>query len=430
MSRHAGLPGFRDFYPSDFAVRAHITGTWRDVARRHGFEEYDGPPLEALDLYIEKSGEEIVGQLYSFTDRGGRSVALRPEMTPTLARMVGARAGALRKPIRWFAVPQLFRYERAQRGRLREHFQWNVDVLGEPDIGADVEVLAIALDGLRALGLDEGDIVARFSDRHLLETLFLAAGVPADRLPTVYGIADKLTREPVERVRERLRDADLSDGVADGVLHVFAVGGGLDGMRREFGGVAGVAEALERLDRYHGELADLGLGEYVAFDPAIVRGLAYYTGIVFEIFDRRGELRAICGGGRYDRLLRAVAGADLAACGFGMGDVVLGELLAARGLLPGYAPAADDYIVAVTETERPLLRRLASRLRADGRTVVHALRPQSVARQFREADALGARRVIVLGPDELAAGVAVARDMGSGDERRVPLADLLGDETV
>jgi histidyl-tRNA synthetase len=403
-----------------------MTATWREVARRHAFEEYDGPPLETLDLYVEKSGEEIVGQLYNFTDKGGRDVALRPEMTPTLARMVGARAGGLRKPIRWFSVPQLFRYERTQRGRLREHFQWNVDIVGEADISADAEVLATALDALVALGLGADDIVARFNDRRLLERLFLHAGVPSDRLLTAYAAVDKLTREPRERIRERLVSGGLDEATAERVLHVFDVGGGLQGFHAEFGALEGVGAEIERLVAYGEHLGELGLRDYIAFDPTIVRGLAYYTGTVFEIFDRQGELRAICGGGRYDGLLRSVSDVDLPAAGFGMGDVVLGELLAERGLLPSTAPSVDYYLVAVTGAERPLIRRIAAHLRAHGNSVAYGLRESGVGRQFKDADALGAARTLVLGPDETSAGVAVVRAMDTGEERRVPLAELGG----
>src|SRR5688500_7543966 len=187
----SGLPGFRDFYPDEFAARAFILDGWRNVARRFGFVEYDGPPLEPLELYTRKSGQEIVGQLYNFVDKGDRAVALRPEMTPTFARMVGARAAGLKKPIRWFSIPQLFRYERTQRGRLREHFQWNVDIVGEDDVSADAEVLAVAVDALRLLGLTANDIVARVNDRRLLEQLLLHIGVSADRMSAAYGVIDK-----------------------------------------------------------------------------------------------------------------------------------------------------------------------------------------------------------------------------------------------
>jgi histidyl-tRNA synthetase len=424
---HRTLPGFRDFYPPELAVRSHITGGWREVARRYGFEEYDGPPLEALELYVEKSGEEIVTQLYNFVDKGERAVALRPEMTPTLARMVAARAGALRKPIRWFSVPQLFRYERTQRGRLREHFQWNVDIIGEESVAADAEVLAVALDALRGFGLTAADVVARFNDRRLLERLLLGAGVLPGQLPAAYAAIDKLTRERAEQVHDRLTGAaGLAPGSAAAVLRIFEHRD-LDSLRREYGSVDGVPEQLERLAQYGGLLAELGFEEYVTFDATIVRGLAYYTGTVFEIFDRRGELRAVCGGGRYDDLLRNVGAVHLPAVGFGMGDVVLGELLADRGLLPAAGPRVDFYLVAVTEAQRPVLLQVARALRARGASVLYALRPGNVGKQFKDADARGAREVLVFGPDELAAGQVVQRSMGSGEERRTPLTEWLGD---
>src|SRR5919109_4255112 len=228
MSAHTALPGFRDFEPADFAVRAHIMGAWQQVSRRYGFEQYDGPPLESLELYVEKSGEEIVRQLYNFTDKGGRSVALRPEMTPTLARMIGARAGSLRKPIRWFSIPQLFRYERTQRGRLREHFQWNVDIIGDADIAADAEVLAVALDGLRLLGLRSTDIVARFNDRRLLEAVLTGIGVATNRLLAAYAVIDRLGHEPSARIADRLRtEVALDTAVVDRLLALFAETDGL-----------------------------------------------------------------------------------------------------------------------------------------------------------------------------------------------------------
>jgi histidyl-tRNA synthetase len=424
---HATLPGFRDFYPADYAVRAHIARTWREVAGRYGFEEYDGPPLESLDLYIEKSGEEIVRQLYNFEDKGGRAVALRPEMTPTLARMVGARAGGLRKPVRWFSVPQLFRYERTQRGRLREHFQWNVDILGEDDIAADAEVLAVALDALRMLGLGPDDIVARFNDRRLLEALFTAAGVPPEKLIPAYSVVDKLGREPEEKIRERLRDeAQLDASAVDGVMAVFSAGGLAD-VRERYAGNEAVVHAVDRLAAYEDRLAGMGLGAFTRFDPTIVRGLAYYTGTVFEIFDRLGELRAICGGGRYDRLLAAVGGADLPAVGFGMGDVVLTELLRDRNLLPDGAPALDVFVVGMADEQRDLLLNIAQSLRAAGRSVLYSLKPAGVGKQLKEANARGAAHVVLLGTDEVARGAAMVRSMVTGEQREVSLDALLND---
>jgi histidyl-tRNA synthetase len=424
---HATLPGFRDFYPPEFTIRAHIMRVWREVARRYGFEEYDGPPLEALELYVEKSGEEIVRQLYNFEDKGGRAVAMRPEMTPTLARMVGARAGGLRKPIRWFSTPQLFRYERTQRGRLREHFQWNVDVLGEDGISADAEVLAVALDALRLLGLGEQDIVARFNDRRLLEALLTRIGVPQDRLIAAYAVVDKLGRENDDRIRERLRDeVALDERTTAALLELFGVAGLAD-LRDRYGTHEDVARELDRLESYESRLAEMGLAAFTRYDPAIVRGLAYYTGTVFEIFDRQGELRAICGGGRYDRLLGAVSGSDLPAVGFGMGDVVLTELLRDRNLLPDTGPAVDVFIVAMGEEQRPLLLQLAQALRASGRSVLYPLKPGGVGKQLKEADARGARHAVILGTDELARGAVMLRSMAGGEQVEVPVERLLTD---
>ena len=428
MSAHTALPGFRDFEPADFAVRAHIMGAWQQVSRRYGFEQYDGPPLESLELYVEKSGEEIVRQLYNFTDKGGRSVALRPEMTPTLARMIGARAGSLRKPIRWFSIPQLFRYERTQRGRLREHFQWNVDIVGEDDIAADAEVLAVALDGLRLLGLRADDIVARFNDRRLLEAVLTRIGIASERLLAAYAAIDRLGREPAERIADRLRrDAGLDTTAVDTLLALFVQTGGLGALAAAHRADEAVARAVRRLEEYQSRLAELGFGDYVRFDPAIVRGLAYYTGTVFEIFDRRGELRAVCGGGRYDRLLASVSAADLPAVGFGMGDVVLAELLRERVLLPACRPTVDVFLVGIDEQHRPLLLELAQALRASGRSVLYALRSAGVGKQLKEADARGARRAVLLGPDEVARGTATVRIMASGEQREVRLEQLRAD---
>ena len=424
MANFVSLPGVRDFYPEDFAVRAHIMRCWREVAERYGFQEYDGPPLEPVDLYVEKSGPEIVQQLYNFTDKGGREVALRPEMTPTLARMAGARAGGLRKPIKWFAIPQLFRYERQQRGRLREHFQLNLDILGEEDVAADAELLAAAIDMLRAFGLTADDFVARVSDRRLLRALLLECGVPEAQLTLAYNIVDKLERDPREVILKRLvGEVGLPSESAEAVLDIFRHSDHA-AVRDAYGDRPAVAAELERMDRLLGHLAALGLEAFVRFDLTVVRGLAYYTGIVFELFDRRGELRAICGGGRYDDLLGRLGGTDLPAVGFGMGDVVLRELLMDRGLLPAAGQSVDYYLVAVTPELRGELLALARRLRDDGHSVEYGLRPQKIGKQFQNAAAVGARQVVVLGPDEVAAGEAVVRDMESGGERRIPLAEV------
>lgn len=420
----ARLPGFRDFLPEELAFREHILSAWRRVSARYGFREYDGPPLELLDLYVEKSGAEIVGQLYHFKDKGGRNVALRPEMTPSLARILGERHRSMAKPIRWFSVPQLFRYERQQKGRLREHFQWNVDVIGEEGVGADIEVIAVALDGLRDLGLGHDDIHARVSDRRLLTAVLLAIGVEDERLPAAFAVIDKIERVPADHSLERLQaEVGLDEARARSTFALFEQGD-LDGVRAKFGDLEAVAAGLDRMDEYFASLEAMGLGSFVEFDLRIVRGLAYYTGIVFEIFDRKGELRAICGGGRYDRLLELVGGDPLPAVGFGMGDVVLGELLRDRDLAPSAEPQTDYFIVIIGEEHRELALAIAHTQRDRGAGVQYSLREQPVRKQFAAAGNAGAREVIVLGPDEVARECAVLRDMASGEEREVPLREL------
>ncbi|MCH7562870.1 MAG: histidine--tRNA ligase [Gemmatimonadetes bacterium] len=417
------LPGFRDFPPEDLRFRNHIFDAWRRVALRYGFQEYDGPPLEALDLYVEKSGPEIVGQLYNFRDKGDREITLRPEMTPSLARILSERSRSMPKPIRWFSMPQLFRYERQQRGRLREHFQWNVDVVGEDDVAADAEVVAVAIDGLRELGLTHEDFRARVSSRRLLAGLLGALGVTEEHLAAAFAIVDKLQREG-DKTAQRLRDeAGLDSEQAAQVLELL-VGATLDELAERFNGHEGVAAEVARLQTYVGYLQAMGLGDYVEFDLSVVRGLAYYTGIVFELFDTGGELRAICGGGRYDRLLELVGGEPLPAVGFGMGDVVLGELLKDHGLGPGPDAGVDYFIVCVDAEQRELALAIAHAQREQRRSVAYALREQGVAKQFKTAGALGAREVIVLGPDEVARGNAVVRVMASGEEREVSLEEL------
>lgn len=428
MDEVGSLTGFREFYPEDLALRRHIFETWREVAERYGYVEYDGPPLEPLELYTRKSGAEIVEQLYAFEDRGGRDVALRPEMTPTFARMVSARASALPKPVKWYSVPQLFRYERPQRGRLREHFQLNLDIVGEENVLADAELIAAAVDVLRAFGLGPDAFEARVSDRRLAAGLLGAAGVPEEGLQRAYRALDKADRESDDRVIDRLVSAGAGRDGAEELLGLLRRGERAELVERAARTSEDAEEAADELERLFTHLEDFGLGDFVRFDASLVRGLAYYTGTVFELWDRAGELRAICGGGRYDDLLADLGGLDLPALGFGMGDVVLAELLAEHDLVPEAPTAVEDFLVYVSEEERPLALRMAHALRDRGRRVAYDFRGRGVGRQFRAADQAEADRVIVLGPDEVERGRALVRDLASGEEHEVSLESLLEGE--
>ncbi|HTS19449.1 MAG TPA: histidine--tRNA ligase [Verrucomicrobiae bacterium] len=401
------LPGFRDFYPETLAIRRYIFDKWRDAARRYGFREYDGPPLEPLELYTQKSGEEIVGQLFNFVDKGDRAVALRPEMTPTLARMVGTHHRDYKKPIKWFAVPQLFRYEKQQRGRLREHFQFNADIIGETDLGADAELIALAIDMLRSFGLTKDDFVVRISDRRAWQRHLSAVGIPEDKQYAAFQAIDKLEREPLEKTREKLGSAGLSAEKTDEVLAI----------------AEGKTQApAPELNEVLGKLGDLAA--YCKVDLRIVRGLAYYTGIVWEIHDCKGELRAIAGGGRYDNLLKQVGGVDLPALGFGMGDVVLGELLKDRGLIPKIDSGLDCYVVIADEALRDLAHALIHQLRDGGIAVDYSLTPAKVGKQFQAASASGARYAVVVGPEEWKGGEVKVKNLAAQTEERVGVSRL------
>lgn len=433
------LPGFRDFYPEELARRTHLFRAWRAVARRYAFVEYDGPPLESLELYTKKSGDEIVAQLYTFTDKGGREVALRPEMTPTFARMVGAKASALRKPVKWFSVPQLFRYERSQRGRLREHFQLNVDIVGEASELADAELLCVAVDIMKELGLTSADVRARVSDRRLLNAVLDAIGVTESQRPAVYGVADKIARQPREVSVEKLSAAGLAKPLVQKVLGLIS-GATFASLKKEFGGTPAAREEIERFGRYLEHLDGFGVTDWIVLDLSIVRGLAYYTGIVFELFDAKGELRAICGGGRYDDLLKSLGGADLPALGFGMGDVVLGELLTERGLWPAAVEEAVDFHVVAGNgaTGRPFgeVLKLVTALRGADFSVHHEMNAerylsQATRNQVDRARKAGARAVVYFREDGAVEAMSLLGKMTGAATHAVEAAGALrSDPTV
>jgi histidyl-tRNA synthetase len=409
------LPGFRDFYPEPLPqpdmwsadARQYIFDKWRAMARRYGFREYDGPPLESLELFTTKSGEEIVGQLYNFKDKGDREVSLRPEMTPTLARMVAAHERNYKKPIKWFAIPQLFRYERQQKGRLREHFQLNADLIGESDPAADAELIALLIDTLRSLGLTEHDFVIRLSSRNAWHGFFLAHQADPAKEYEFYQAIDKLEREKPEINEQKL--AALGFSLAE-VTSFLQEG-----------------KPTPELRTILDNLAARGLIAFVKLDYGVIRGLAYYTGTVFEAFDRKGEFRAIAGGGRYDNLVKLISGGkvNLPALGFGMGDVVLLELLKARGLLPRFDSGLDVFCVVEDETLRTESLTLIQELRSAGLAVEYPLTPAKPDKQFKRAQELKAAHTLKLERDAQGAVTAKIRDLKTREEMAASPADAV-----
>src|SRR5213594_51329 len=396
------LPGFRDFLPEDCAKRNYIFTRWREVARRYAFVEWEGPVLEATELYKKKSGAEIVDQLFNFTDKGEREVALRPELTPTLARVVAAHEREFKKPLKWFSIGQFFRYEKQQRGRLREHFQLNCDIVGESDLAADIELVALCIDVLRTFGLTEKDFVVRISDREFWTGFLRERNVPAERWDELLQIIDKSGREPREKTAEKLGK------LAEPVFATLHSGG-----------------KSEKLDRLIGGLRARGLADFVQIDVGIVRGLAYYTGIVFELFDRAGKFRAIAGGGRYDNLIAQLSdgAVSLPALGFAMGDVVLSELI---NEIPQAREAMqkaitndrkiDIYIVIAKEECRADALRQIQHLRDAGYRVDYPLTSEKVGKQFQTAEQLGARVAVLFGDEWPQLKI---KDMTTGEQQLV-----------
>jgi len=381
------LPGFRDFYPEDCAFRNYIFDTWRSVAKAFAFQEYDGPTLEPTDLYKRKSGDELKTQLLRFSDPGGRDVCLRPEMTPTAARLVAARERDFKKPIKWFSISPFFRFEKPQKGRLREFYQINCDIFGDNSAAADAELIALAVELHRAFGLNEQDFFVRISNRHLWAGFLQERNKSGDRLTEFLAIVDKLERDPEEVTKAKL----LPFGV------------GLSDVR-DF--LRTPPESIPGFEPLFKELRWRGLEGFVELDLTIVRGLDYYTGLVFELFDRKKANRSLAGGGRYDELVRVISdgAVDLPAAGFAIGDSVLANLIKDIDHAKAAFEAVERrrfgfFVVIADENRRPDALQMVSKLRRSGASVDFALHPAKVARQFQQAEGVGASHAIVVGQE-------------------------------
>jgi len=414
------LPGFREFYPEDCARRNYIFDRWRAAARRFAFEEIDGPLLEPLELLTAKSGPEIVSQLFNFTDKGGREVALRPELTPTLARLAAARAGSLRRPIRWFGIAENFRYEKPQKGRLRSHYQFNADLLGEPGVVADAELIALLIHTLRSFGLNADDFVLRLSDRNLWLVLLATRGMSGEAALPVLAVIDKLEREPAAALLEKLAAAGVAEPGAflEQIQHLASLRdlAALEAFFAEINAAAAARQCLEDWRRLLSLLDAHRVSEYIQVDLSIVRGLAYYTGFVFEAFQKAGKGRALAGGGRYDHLVEKLGGPSLPAVGFGMGDVTLGDLLAERALKQSEPAPLDAYVVMAGASVQSYALSIVSELRAAGLSVDYPMKLSGIGKQLKSADQRQARYALIIGEDEEARNGVQLKDLATGIE--------------
>ena len=415
-----GVRGTRDFYPEDMRLRNWLFDNFDDAALLHGFQEYDAPVLESEELYTRKQGEEITQQLYNFKDKGDRKVALRPEMTPSLARMVMSRAGVLPMPIKWYSIPQCWRYERTQRGRGREHYQWNVDIWGTDEISADAELISVLVTFFRSVGLTEEDLVIKMSSRKVLEEVLGSLGLEGDIFAKTCIIVDKMDKLPADVVSEQLGDLGLEKSAIQTIQSTLAI--------KEMNSLEEIlgkeSAAVTELTSLFSALEAYGISGWIEFDASIVRGLAYYTGPVFEAHDRAGELRAICGGGRYDKLLSTLGGKDLPATGFGFGDMVIMELLAEKGLVPELIGGVDDVVISLSPELRNAAMSVATSLRNTGKSVDLVLEDKRLKWAFKHAERSGAQRLVMVMPDEWKEGKVKIKDLESGEEIEVSVDSL------
>ena len=415
-----GVRGTRDFYPEDMRLRNWLFDHFTNASLLHGFEEYDAPVLEYEELYTRKQGEEITQQLYNFQDKGNRKVALRPEMTPSLARMVMARAGGLPMPIKWFSIPQCWRYERTQRGRGREHYQWNVDIWGTTEISADAELISVLVTFFEGIGLTAKDIVIRVSSRKVLEEVLGSLGMVGDVFAQTCVIVDKMGKLSSDVIEEQLsglgHDSEVITTIQS-VLGIKDMNGLQEALKDESMAVSELNFLFDAIDSY-------GISEWVEFDASIVRGLAYYTGAVFEAHDKAGKFRAICGGGRYDKLLSTLGGKDLPATGFGFGDMVIMELLAEKDLIPELVSDIDDTVIPLNSDLRNAAVMVAASLRNSGRTVDLVLEDKKMKWVFKHAERVGAKRLVLLAPDEWSRKMVKIKDLDTGEESEISLNDI------
>ena len=414
--------GMRDFYPENMRVRNYVFNAWTDAARRSGFEQYDACVVESLNLLKRKSGEEIVDQIYHFKDKSNRDLALRPEMTPTLARMVAARQGALSMPLKWFTVAQCFRYERTTRGRKREHYQWNLDIIGEDSLAAEAEIIATAASAMAAMGLTRDHYQIRFSSRALLAELLLSLGIPENHHAATFLALDKRGKIPDENIMELLKSEGVPAHAVPTIFRLLEV----ENLEQAAGMLPPDSPALKAVNEFLQLTAAYRCDGLLKFDISVIRGLAYYTGIVFEAFDTSAGLRAIFGGGRYDNLLGDIGGKPATAVGLGFGDVVIAELLEELNLLPSQFDDAPQYLVGFMQPEQQLTAiKLTAALRAAGHSAEVALAREKPKKFFQRAGRYTDAKAIYIGPDDVENGSIRIKNLADRTEKTVALAEIL-----
>ena len=419
------VKGTRDFYPEQMAVRNFIIDGWKTASVRNGFVEYDSPIFEYLKMYKVKSGDEIVEQLFNLTDRGGRELAIRPEMTPSLARMVNQKINSLPRPIKWFSVPRLCRAERPQKGRLREFFQWNIDIIGVDDVLADAEIIFCSLDYLRQVGLTSKDAVARISSRKMLAAVLKSIGVADNQLDGVYAVLDKRSKVENDVFEKMLAEKIAEEEKRNKILELMSVKE-LEEISKVIQLSDEAKEAVDELKRLFDILSAMRVDDWCVFDIGIVRGLAYYTGVVYEIYVRGSKLRAIGGGGRYDNLLRDLGGPDVPATGFAMGDCVLEIMLQEKGLIgDNIAAGGIDYFVAwVDEKYQQKAIQITAGIRSAGVSAQFSYKGGNLSKQLRLASGAGAKKCVIVG-SEIEKGQIAVKDMATGEQEFVDIEGFL-----
>lgn len=417
--------GTRDFYPEEMRLRNWLFGHFREVAKLFGFQEYDAPILESEELYKRKAGEEITAQMYNFHAKDGTDVALRPEMTPSLARLILKLGGRVLLPLKWFSIPQCWRFEVTTRGRFREHYQWNMDIIGVNSVSAEVELLAAIVSFFKRVGLTSKDVGIKINSRQVLQQVLTPLGITDEQFAPVCVIVDKLDKLTPEEVTKQLSDLGINDSVITVIQQTLST--------KSLADLKNVlpenSPVLKEFDVVWSIARDYDFEDWLVFDASVVRGLAYYTGLVFECFDRAGELRAIAGGGRYNKLLTLYGSSnEIAACGFGFGDCVILELLKEKGLLPSLPPEIDDLVIVFDESYRGAASKTALKLRQKNRKVDLLLVKKPLKWCYEYADRIGASRAVLIAPDEWSKGLVRIKELrvseDSEKERNVLFDDL------